>query len=221
MAPNLDFSIRSFLGGYDKNFTYLITCIKSNSQVLIDASIDPNHILPFIRNHPIALLITHTHSDHIAYLDRYLEIFKKITVIAHPKALLNMKYKSNLKLVKDMQNFRIDNLIFQSIHTPGHYFDSICYQLNPTLFTGDTLFVGRTGRTISTKSSIYDLYDSIYNKILMLPKNIRIYPGHDYGKKPSIQLNENITISPLLQAKDRNDFINVMNKYEKNRKYGE
>jgi len=217
MIPNTDFSIRRFLGGYDQNFTYLITCSTTRAQVLIDAAIRLDKVLPFIYNQPITLLITHSHSDHTTYLDQYLEAFKQITVIVHPDSSLSID-NNKFRSVNHKQEFKIGKLNFVSIHTPGHYYDSICYQLNPVLFTGDTLFVGRTGRTISPKSNIKDLYDSIYNKILNLPDNIRIYPGHDYGKQSTIQLKENVKASTLLKAKDLNEFIDLMQDYEKNRK---
>ena len=105
-------------------------------------------------------------------------------------------------------------------YTPGHYPDSICYLLDDVLFTGDTLFVGRTGRTIDSKSDIKKLYQSVYNKILNLPSKTIIYPGHDYGPRASISLKENILISPLLQAEDEKDFIKKMKEYELKRKPG-
>ena len=103
-------------------------------------------------------------------------------------------------------------------YTPGHFPDSVCYLMENIIFTGDTLFVGRTGRTISAKSSTNDLYHSVYDKILSLPSNTLIYPGHDYGEKPNISLADNIKISPLLQAKSEKDFIDRMAYYEANRK---
>jgi glyoxylase-like metal-dependent hydrolase (beta-lactamase superfamily II) len=108
----------------------------------------------------------------------------------------------------------------KTIYTPGHYFDSICYLIENVIFTGDTIFVGRTGRIISTRSDINDLYDSVYKKILELPRDTYIYPGHDYGLKPSITIEENIKISELLQAKGKSDFIDRMANYENNRKIG-
>ena len=94
----------------------------------------------------------------------------------------------------------------------------MCIRDRNIIFTGDTLFVGRTGRTISAKSSTNDLYHSVYDKILSLPSNTLIYPGHDYGEKPNISLADNIKISPLLQAKSEKDFIDRMAYYEANRK---
>ena len=89
--------------------------------------------------------------------------------------------------------------------------------MESVLFTGDTLFVGRTGRVISVKSDIKALYESVYKIILELPQNTRIYPGHDYGETPTITIKENILISPLLQAKNLEDFKNIMHHYEETR----
>ena len=122
--------------------------------------------------------------------------------------------------LNDNTTIKIGELKILSIHTPGHYFDSICYLVENVLFTGDTLFVGRTGRTISDGSNIEDLYESVYNKLLKLPGDTHIYPGHDYGEVPSISLKENKKISDLLQAENKEEFINKMIHYEKNRKIG-
>ena len=216
MIPDCNFSIRSFLGGYDQNFTYLITCSITDAQVLIDAAIDLKEISPFIKNTPLVLLITHTHGDHISNINQYLDYFNNLTIIGHPDTTFSIKNKT-INTVNDNHKFRIGHLNFTSIHTPGHYYDSICYQLNHLLFTGDTLFVGRTGRVVSKKSNIHDLYHSVYKKILTLPHNTIIYPGHNYGKQPTISIKENIKISPLLNAKNRNSFINLMKEYESSR----
>ncbi len=216
MITETDFSIRRFIGGYDKNLTYLITCSKTRAQILVDAAISIDQILPYIFNEPIAILITHTHKDHIHYIKKYIEKFPDITILGHPKSTTVFK-NENFKIIKHKQDFKIGELLLSAIHTPGHYFDSICYLLKPALFTGDTLFVGRPGRVISEKSNIKELYNSIYKKILILSNNLRIYPGHDYGEKLTIQIKENITISPLLRAKNLKDFIKKMKDYELNR----
>lgn len=216
MNPEADFSIRPFLGGYDKNFTYLITCNQTRSNVIVDASLPINQILPFISNPPTALLITHTHSDHISYINDYITIFPDLMIFGHSESA-SIFETNNFKVIKHRQNFKIGRLLFTAIHTPGHYFDSICYLLKPALFTGDTLFIGRTGRVKSKKSDIRELYNSIYKKLLVLSNELRIYPGHDYGKHPSLKIKDNISISPLLRAKNLQDFIERMKEYESNR----
>ena len=88
------------------------------------------------------------------------------------------------------------------------------------IFTGDTLFIGRTGRTISKGSNAKDLYDSVYNKLFKLPQDVMIFSGHNYGPLPSMTIADNIKASSLLQAKSENDFIDKMRNYEQKRKKG-
>jgi len=211
-----DFSIKTLLGGYDKNFGYIVTCNRTGAQVVIDAAIDFEQVSKFIFKEPIAILITHSHKDHIRFLDQYAENYKNSFIIGH--SISSEKFlNTNYKIANHNEIIKIGELQFTSFHTPGHYIDSICYQLKPVLFTGDTLFVGRTGRVINSGSNLEDLFDSIYNKILKLPGNTRIYPGHDYGETKSITLSNNIKISELLKAKDFEDFSKKMEYYEKNR----
>ena len=164
MIPSSDYSIQSFCGGYDKNFSYLITCNRTRMQILIDASIEIDIIKQYIQKQLIGVLITHSHNDHIKYLNQYLDYYPDMLIIGHEEST-NL-YKHNFKSLKDNLTLKIGELVFKSIYTPGHYYDSVCYQLDPILFTGDTMFVGRTGRVISNKSSITDLYQSIYHKSL-------------------------------------------------------
>ena len=215
-----DFSIRSFKGGYDDNLTYLVSCMRTGNQFLVDASIQLNQIDSFINKRGlIALFITHTHGDHIAYLDEYLDAFPNLVVMVYKESehKINCDY---IKPVKQNDIVTVGQLTVEILYTPGHYNDSICYYIDGVLFTGDTLFVGRTGRTISKGSDIKKLYKSVYDTILDLPESTMIYPGHDYGPKMSITIKENISISPLLRAEDEDDFIKRMAQYEATRSIG-
>ena len=215
-----DFSIRSFKGGYDDNLTYLVSCMRTGNQFLVDASIQLNQIDGFINKRGlIALFITHTHGDHIAYLDEYIDAFPNLVVMVYKESehKINCDY---IKPVKQNDIVTVGQLTVEILYTPGHYNDSICYYLDGVLFTGDTLFVGRTGRTISKGSDIKKLYKSVYDTILDLPESTMIYPGHDYGPKMSITIKENISISPLLRAEDEDDFIKRMAQYEATRSIG-
>lgn len=215
-----DFSIRSFKGGYDDNLTYLVSCMRTGNQFLVDASIQLKEIDGFINKRGlIALFITHTHGDHIAYLDEYLDAFPNLVVMVYKESehKINSDY---IKPVKQNDIVTVGQLTVEILYTPGHYNDSICYYIDGVLFTGDTLFVGRTGRTISKGSDIKKLYKSVYDTILDLPESTMIYPGHDYGPKMSITIKENISISPLLRAEDEEDFIKRMAQYEATRSIG-
>ena len=212
-----NFSIQSFEGGYDKNFSYLLTCLDTISCIIIDASLESRKIEPFIKSRPTAMLITHSHHDHIKYINEYIEKYPEIKVIGHPKSKLNNTSESNYLPMSDNSIFKLGSLEIKIIHTPGHYYDSVCFLVKNVIFTGDTLFIGRTGRTLSKGSNISDLYNSVYKKILNLSGDTIIYPGHNYGSKPTMTISENINISDLLQASGEKDFIHKMKNYEQTR----
>ena len=216
MNPETDFSIRTFEGGYDKNLSYLVTCSHTGAQLMIDACIDYEKVSNYIKGNLVATLVTHSHNDHIVNLDNYLDNNPRMVVGGYYDSEILLK-KSNFRPIHDGQSFKIGKLNFYSLYTPGHFYDSMCYQLKPALFTGDTIFVGRTGRVQSHKSDIEDLYQSVYGKIMDLPMNTRIYPGHNYGNVNSISLEENISISPLLNALDLEDFKKRMMNFEKDK----
>ena len=212
-----NFSIQSFEGGYDKNYSYLLSCLETISSIIVDASLELSRLQPFIKTRPAAILITHSHHDHIKYINEYIEKYPEIKVIGHPKSKLNNTSESNYLPMEDSSIFKLGDLEIKTIHTPGHYYDSVCYLVDNVIFTGDTLFIGRTGRTLSKGSNTSDLYNSVYKKLLNLPGNTIIYPGHNYGSKPTMTISENIKISNLLQASGEKDFIDRMKNYEKTR----
>ena len=127
------------------------------------------------------ILITHTHSDHINYLEDILFQFPQIEVCGFE--FPEYDFGNDYRKLKHYDVITLGSELITCIHTPGHYPDSICYWNEPNnyLFTGDTMFLGRTGRTISNKSNINDLYHSIYDIILKLSKNTIIYPVNHYG----------------------------------------
>ena len=83
--------IKSFLGGFDKNFCYVIWCEKTMLGAIIDPSVEPSQIFEFIEKESIILdkiLITHTHNDHIKYLDDFLTQFPLVNIYGHEASLM-------------------------------------------------------------------------------------------------------------------------------------
>ena len=78
--------IKSFQGGYDKNISYLIWCEKTKLAAIIDPATEINPILEFIESNQLIItkiLITHTHHDHIAYLDDFLNLYPNLLVYSY------------------------------------------------------------------------------------------------------------------------------------------
>ena len=124
--------------------------------------------------------------------------------------------KHRYKGLSHLENINIGETMISTLLTPGHYADSVCFWNidEEVLFTGDTMFVGRTGRIKSKSSSINDLFNSIYDIILTLPGRTMIYPGHHYGHIRSITLKDNIMLSNFFQCSDFDQFVSVMEKFE-------
>ena len=213
--------IKSFQGGYDKNLCYVLSCESTKLCALVDPSVEILPVIEYIENNNLVLdkiLVTHTHHDHIRYLDDVVDQYPLSRVYISE----NTPFKSTIpfKALSHNDVIMIGEYMVLSLFTPGHYIDSICYWIKSQymLFTGDTIFVGRTGRTISSRSSISDLYSSVYDILLKLPLKTIIYPGHHYGFSKSISIKENISISDFFQCKSLNEFKIVMDNYENNRK---
>ena len=133
---------------------------------------------------------THFHAD---FISGHLTLSKKTNspIIFGPKA--NPSF--DCIIASDNQVFKIGDVSITVTHTPGHTLESTCYLLKDEndkpycLFTGDTLFLGDVGRpdlaqkslNISKEELAGTLYDSIQNRISVLPDNILIYPAHGAG----------------------------------------
>ena len=113
--------------------------------------------------------------------------------------------------VKENDKINIENIELKVIYTPGHTNCSYSFFMKDRVFTGDTLLINGTGRTDFQNGSAHQQYDSIFNKLLKLPKKTFVYPAHDYnGKKFSTIKNEKNN-NPRLQVKTANEYAEIMN----------
>ena len=101
-------------------------------------------------------------------------------------------------LVNDGDTISVGDVSLQVIHTPGHSPGGICLLSDGNLFTGDTLFVGGIGRTDLPGSSERTFLKSIRERLLKLPHETVVWPGHDYGDAPSSTIGREIATNPWL-----------------------
>jgi glyoxylase-like metal-dependent hydrolase (beta-lactamase superfamily II) len=87
----------------------------------------------------------------------------------------------------DGERIRVGDLALEVIHTPGHTPGGVCLYADGNLFTGDTLFVGDSGRTDLPGGDRPTLGASI-RRLMTLPEDTVVWPGHDYGPTPSSTL---------------------------------
>lgn len=166
---------------------------------------------------------THVHADHYsggkALADR---IGAKYCL--HENAGVKFPFE---KLV-DNQVIELGNVAVTVLHTPGHTFDSVCLIVSDRrrtnepwfIVTGDTLFVGAVGRPdLAGKEAEMAgmIYDSLHERILTLPNEVEIYPGHQAGSacgagisgKPSSTIGFEKRFNPKLSM-DRYEFIEAL-----------
>ena len=135
------------------------------------------------------VLETHFHAD---FVSGHIDLAKKTgaTIIFGPTAQPNFQ----AHVAKDGERIKVGKVSIEVLHTPGHTMESSSFLLRdehgkPTaVFTGDTLFIGDVGRpdlAVKTDLSREDLagylFESLRNKIMTLPDDVTVYPGHGAG----------------------------------------
>ena len=160
------------------NYSYLIIDKTNNSACVVDPS-EAKPIINFIEKKNINLkyiLNTHHHFDHVG---GNIDLKKKYNSV-----VIGYKYDSDRIpgidiLLKDNQIWKADNFEAKIIHIPGHTIGHICYHFfkEKVIFTGDTLFSLGCGKLF--EGTYEDMFRSL-NKIKKLPKDTKIYCGHEY-----------------------------------------
>jgi hydroxyacylglutathione hydrolase len=144
------------------------------------------------------IILSHGHSDHIAALydiqDRTgaeVAIHTEDADFLEGRSYLSSQFGISYKtphppdrLLREGDTIDISGLSFTVIHTPGHTPGSICLLTGDKVFTGDTLFRRGIGTTMMPGSSRSQLIDSIKTRLMALPDNTIVYPGH--GRETSI-----------------------------------
>lgn len=190
------------------NFSYIMADQQSKEAAVVDPSFNADQIIRVIKSNSLQLkyiINTHGHSDHTAGNAELKSIFGAKTV-GYERSRISPDIK-----VKDGDILAVGKINFQVIYTPGHTLDSICLLVDKKkLLTGDTLFVGECGRTDLPGGNAKSMYDSLFNKLSRLGKNVEIYPGHDYGPKRSSTLGEEKKSNYTLKPRSVEDFLEFM-----------
>ncbi len=193
---------------FSDNFSYIIADEAAGEAAVVDSSYNVDEITRILRAQRFSLkyiVNTHGHPDHTDGNDELRASFNA-KIVAHKQS----KVPHDIA-VGDSDIINIGAIRMMVIHTPGHTTDSICLLIDDkTLLTGDTLFVGESGRTDLPGGDPRSLYDSFFNKLLKLSDDIVVYPGHDYGPKPSSTIGEERRTNYVLQPRSLGDFVSFM-----------
>ena len=190
-------------------YTYLIASAKGREALIIDPveeNVDEyvNH-LKELDLKLVKVIDTHIHADHVTGASKLKNNTNCSTVMGEnsPAEAVDIR-------LKDEETIEIDQLKIKALYTPGHTSDSYSFLMNNYLFSGDTLLINGTGRTDFQNGSSKDAYNSLFNKLLKLPEETILYPGHDYNGKKSSTIGNEKKFNPRLQVDSVDQYIEIM-----------
>jgi len=176
--------IKQIAIGYLDNFSYVVGCESTRKALVIDPGPDVERIVSLAADENLEIVTivnTHGHGDHTAG-NAKLKSRTGAQIVIHE--LDGDRYPDADVLLCHEKTLQLGEITFDVIHTPGHTPGGICLQARGNLFTGDTLFVGDSGRTDLAGGDRPTLGKSI-RRLMELPDHTVVWPGHDYGPTPS------------------------------------
>jgi len=170
--------------GGDRNFGYLLGDREAGQCVLIDPSYSPEAFVQRARDQGLTVtqvINTHGHPDHTNGNARAVEL-TGAPVAAYAESLL---IQADMR-IRDEQELRVGSLRLQFFHVPGHCPDHlVIYEPSwRVLITGDLLFVGKVGGTGNDEDARTE-WASLQRLLAKIPDDVTVWPGHDYGVRPS------------------------------------
>jgi hydroxyacylglutathione hydrolase len=186
----------------------------SREAIVVDPGDDISRIVTELAKHQLTLkqiIVTHAHIDHIAgaqqlkrltgapifYNQLDLPLVKMMDVQAGWLGIATPEVAAPDDNLTDGRSIAIAGLSGTVLHTPGHTEGSSCLYLpeQSLLIAGDTLFAGSVGRTDLPGGDTQTLLRSIHERLLILPDDVRVIPGHG----PSTSIAKERETNPFLQ----------------------
>jgi len=191
--------------GGDRNFAYLMADKERGAAALFDPPPHASLYLGLVQEQGLEvayIVATHGHGDHVWGIAEA----KKRTggrIVACERSSVNADIR-----VRDGGTLPLGSMTLTFIHTPGHTDDSMCVLGENKLVTGDTLFVGKVGGTGFGEDARQE-YESLHRKLMTLDNDIEVWPGHDYGVKPSSTIGHERSTNPFLLRDSFESFLEL------------
>jgi glyoxylase-like metal-dependent hydrolase (beta-lactamase superfamily II)/rhodanese-related sulfurtransferase len=190
--------------------TYLLACEQTRRGVLIDPNKDRTDrylaVLAYYRINLDLIIDTHTHADHRTGTWDLRDLTGARVVMHRLASAPHVDIH-----VDDGGQLEVGTLKLGILHTPGHTPDSISIVTGDRVFTGDTLMIRGTGRADFAGGDPGEEFDSITNKLFVLPETTLVFPAHDYRGHTSSTIGEEKRLNPRLAGKTRAAYMELMN----------
>lgn len=202
---------RQLFHSESSTYSYLLGDNATRQALLIDPVLEKTQETLSLINQlglTLALAIdTHTHADHITGLGALRDKTNCKTMMG-TQTLADCVSAT----FSDGDLIDIGDIHLEVIYSPGHTDDSYSFYVckQGILFTGDTLLIRGTGRTDFQNGDADAQYDSLFQRLLTLPEDTVVYPGHDYKGWTSSTIKEEREHNPRLQLADKNTYVAFM-----------
>ncbi len=213
-----------------QNFVYLVGSMETRRIVVIDPAWNIDKILRLAAADEMEIthaLVTHTHPDHVGswlrgvHVEGVEELLAKAKakVVVHKAEAEFLKSLAPSDVVKAESGDKISagGIAITLIHTPGHTPGSQCFLLDgatpeqsPRLISGDTLFIDSCGRVDFPGGNAEHMYQSLTQKLMRLPDETLLFPGHNYSLKKVSTIGEQKSTNPYLQFHSLKAFLGAM-----------
>ncbi len=203
--------------GFMAVYCYIVACPNTKEALVIDPAGDEDKIVRRINDngyHLKYIVNTHGHGDHTCGNARMMELTgAKLIMHKLDDELFNTAEGHAMSRqwgftpsppvdmqVEDGDKIEVGDESLEVIHTPGHSPGGMCLLGGGHVFTGDTLFVGGIGRTDLPGASMQEFSKSIKERLLTLPEDTIVWPGHNYGFTPSSTIGNEKKSNPFLSG---------------------
>ena len=195
---------------------YVAACALTGKAFVIDPGGEEDRIIALIKGEGFTIthiLNTHGHADHVIGNRALKEAFSAPSCMHELDDDLFARSRAGIEAsrslgfdppepadvrLRDGDILTAGDLTLKVIHTPGHTPGSVCFAADGHIFTGDTLFVGAVGRTDLAGGSFDTLLDSLRLKLISLPPETIVWPGHDYGDTPTSTIGREMAENPYI-----------------------
>jgi len=193
--------------GGDRNFGYLLGDRTAGKAVLIDPSYSPEAFVERAREQALTvthIINTHGHEDHINGNAKAVEL-TRAAVAAHPQCPVSADVA-----IAEGRAIAVGALRLQFLHVPGHAADHVTvYEPHHRiLITGDLIFVGKVGGTKTDEDARVE-WTSLRRVLDTMPDAATLWPGHDYGARPSSTIALEKETNPFLRCGDVEAFLQM------------
>lgn len=218
LSAGRDFAVGDPVAKMMDNLVYLVGDKLTRECVVVDAAWDVAGILDVVNREGYRLtgaLVSHWHPDHVGGpmmghdVDGLPQLLAQVSVPIYVHSgdveflkLMTGLSDSDLRPVSSADKVKVGEIEIECLHTPGHTKGSQCFRCGHALISGDTLFLEGCGRTDLPGGDIDEMWRTLYERILTLPNDLVLYPGHDYAKKPPAPLSEVRQSNAVLRAPD-------------------